>query len=81
MKSKLKGVLFFGVAGAVLGLLWASGILGFFRTRDYDLDHGPHWKLLTKEEYRANQRRYPLYGAAAGLAIGAYLFLRPGPTK
>jgi len=81
MTSKFKSVLFFGVAGAAIGFLWASGVLAFFGMNKTDFSRDPAWKPLTKEEYRSNQRRYPLYGAAAGIAIGTLMLLRRRPEK
>lgn len=76
MLSKLKAVLFFVSAGAFMGLLWASGVLAFFHTKSQDIEYGSFWKPVSREEYRSNQRRYPLYGAGVGLVVGVLMIMR-----
>ena len=79
MKTLLTTLFWFAVSGAFGGLLLASGIVGFFQAHPSDISNEQGW--VTKEEYHMHLRRYPIYGAAAGIAIGLLLSLRSAPTK
>ena len=50
MKKQLNLFMFYIIFGAIGGLVWASGILGFFDTRN--TQHSTHWEPVTKEEYK-----------------------------
>ncbi len=74
MKQNLNIYLFYFIFGAIGGLVWASGILGFFDTRS--TQNSSHWEPITKEEYRAGFVRDPLVGAGLGFIFATYTCIR-----
>ncbi len=79
MKKYLNLYLFHIICGAIFGLIWASGILGFFDTRN--TRNSVHWEPVTKEEYREGFIRDPLIGCGIGFVFATVTCVRAARNK
>jgi len=79
VKRYINIYLFWIISGTIFGLIWASGILGFFDTRN--TRRSVHWKPITREEYHQGFINDPIMGAGLGFIVASVACIRSSRNR